>query len=140
MKRIIDKNTNMFIRDDFSFDEKTEIGLQVEPSSGLYRPKWDGAKWIEGLTKNEIDSIILSYNPNFEPEKRYEIKSTEKQYLNLVIAVPDLLDYLKQSSIKVYEHENFRMFYVNSFLPGHREILTKYLGVESITDRQNGNE
>ena len=47
MLRIIDKQTKLFIRDDFNFDEKTEIGLDTEPSQGLYAPKWDGEKWIE---------------------------------------------------------------------------------------------
>ena len=45
--RIIDKQTHLFLRDDFTFDEKTEIGLDTEPSQGLYAPKWDGEKWIE---------------------------------------------------------------------------------------------
>lgn len=45
--RIIDKKTNLFIRDDFTFDEETEIGLDTEPSQGLYAPKWDGTQWIE---------------------------------------------------------------------------------------------
>ena len=47
MLRIIDKQTNLFIRDDFTFDEETEIGLDVTPAQGLYVPKWDGEKWIE---------------------------------------------------------------------------------------------
>ena len=51
MKRIIDKETNIFIRDDFTFNEETEIGLDVEASQGLYQPKWDGEKWIEGATE-----------------------------------------------------------------------------------------
>lgn len=45
--RIIDKETKLFIRDDFTFDEETEIGLLVEPSQGLNAPKWDGEKWVE---------------------------------------------------------------------------------------------
>ena len=45
--RIVDKKTHLFIRDDFDFDEETEIGLDVEPAQGLYVPKWDGEKWIE---------------------------------------------------------------------------------------------
>ena len=45
--RIIDKQTHLFIRDDFTFDEETEIGLDVTPSQGLYAPKWDGTQWIE---------------------------------------------------------------------------------------------
>lgn len=45
--RIIDKQTYLFIRDDFDFDEETEIGLDVIPSQGLYAPKWDGTQWVE---------------------------------------------------------------------------------------------
>ena len=47
MLRIIDKKTNLFLRDDFAFDEETEVGLNVEPAQGLYAPKWEGDKWIE---------------------------------------------------------------------------------------------
>lgn len=45
--RIIDKTTKLFIRDDFTYDLETEIGLDVTPAQGLYKPKWDGDKWIE---------------------------------------------------------------------------------------------
>ena len=57
MKRIINKQTGMFLRDDFSFDKETEIGLEVTPAQGFYNPKWDGEKWIEGLTEAEITAI-----------------------------------------------------------------------------------
>ena len=39
--RVIDKETKIFLRDDFTFDPKTEIGLNVEPSQGLIQPKWN---------------------------------------------------------------------------------------------------
>ena len=48
MKRIIEKETKLFIRDDFDFDEETEIGLDVEPAQGFYWPKWNGTEWDEG--------------------------------------------------------------------------------------------
>ena len=53
MKRIIDKQTGLFIRDDFAFNEETEIGLEVEASQGFYHPKWDFEleAWIEGATE-----------------------------------------------------------------------------------------
>ena len=53
MLRIIDKDTNLFIRDDFAFNETTEIGLNVAPAQGFYHPKWDGTEWVEGGTKPE---------------------------------------------------------------------------------------
>ena len=55
--RVIDKQTNLFLRDDFSFDEETEIGLNVTPAQGLYHPKWDGEKWVDGMSQTEIDAI-----------------------------------------------------------------------------------
>lgn len=45
--RIIDKETGLFLRDDFTYDETCEIGLDAEPSQGLIQPKWDGEHWIE---------------------------------------------------------------------------------------------
>lgn len=60
MKRIIDKQTNLFIRDDFDYDEETEIALEVEPSQGLYLPKWNGAEWVEGFAQEQIDAIKAS--------------------------------------------------------------------------------
>ena len=48
MKRIIEKETKLFIRDDFDFDEETEIGLDVEPAQGFYLPRWNGTEWVEG--------------------------------------------------------------------------------------------
>ena len=67
MKRVIDKKTKMFIRDDIEFDEKTEIGLDASPSEGLWHPKWDGEKWVEGLTQTEIDSIKAKSEAEKEP-------------------------------------------------------------------------
>ena len=48
MLRIIDKQTKLFIRDDFNFNAETEIGLEVEPAQGFYWPCWNGAEWVEG--------------------------------------------------------------------------------------------
>lgn len=51
--RIIDKETSLFKRDDFTFDQETEIGLNVEPSQGLIQPKWveptdtEFGHWVE---------------------------------------------------------------------------------------------
>lgn len=64
MLRIINKQTGVFLRDDFTFDESTEIGLNVEPAQGLYLPKWDGSKWVESLTAEEIQALkpAVSYD------------------------------------------------------------------------------
>ena len=47
--RVIDKVSGLFLRDDFSFDEETEVGLNVAPSQGLVQPRWDfnNKCWVE---------------------------------------------------------------------------------------------
>lgn len=58
MLRIINKQ-GLFIRDDFTFDELTEIGLDVEASQGLYQPKWNFELkvWEESASQEYIDSL-----------------------------------------------------------------------------------
>ena len=58
MKRIINKQ-GLFIRDGFTFDEETEIGLDVEASQGLYLPQWNFEleQWEESATQEYIDSL-----------------------------------------------------------------------------------
>ena len=57
MKRIIDKKTMLFLRDDTQWNDELEIALEVEPDneSALVHPKWDGEKWVEGA--NEIPQV-----------------------------------------------------------------------------------
>ena len=58
MKRIINKQGD-FIRDDFTFDEEIEIGLEVEASQGLYKPRWNFEleQWEESAEQEYIDSL-----------------------------------------------------------------------------------
>jgi len=57
MKRIINKVTNLFLRDDDVFDELTEIALDVTPSQGFVLPKWNGTQWIEGATPTKLAEV-----------------------------------------------------------------------------------
>lgn len=71
MLRIIDKQSQLFIRDDFDYDTETERALNVTPAQGLYKPKWSGeitedevgniavgeGEWVEGATQEEIDEL-----------------------------------------------------------------------------------
>ena len=90
MKRIIDKD-GLFIRDDFTFDEETEIGLDVEPSQGLYQPKWnfETLAWEESATQEYIDSlkqpIIL------EPNLEERITNVEQEQEVIVTVLSDIM-------------------------------------------------
>ena len=86
MFRIIDKQTQLFIRDDFTYDEDVEYGLNTEPAQGLYKPKWSGeisedeegnitvsdGEWVEGATQEEIDELTKPQPQEPTIEERLE--------------------------------------------------------------------
>lgn len=77
--------------------------------------------------------------PDFEHEKRFEVKGENGKYLKLLEDFPEMGIYRKVNNIAIYTEKGFQIFYVNTFLPNHKELLEQYLGINSITDRQNGN-
>lgn len=83
MKRIIDKETKMFIRDDFNFNPETEIGIISEPSQGLYAPRWNGEAWEESLTLAEIEAIKAQATPP-EPTQSDRIEALEMLMLDVL--------------------------------------------------------
>ena len=84
IKRIIGKQTNIFIRDDFDFNPETEIGLEVEPAQGFYTPKWNGEAWEEGATQEYIDSQKAQSQPQ-EPTETERIEALEQALLEIVL-------------------------------------------------------
>ena len=82
MLRIIDKQRNLFLRDDFTFDEETEIGLEVEPAQGLYLPQWNGEQWIEGATQEYIDGLQQTVS---EPTMEERLQALELLELERVL-------------------------------------------------------
>ena len=70
MKRIIDKQTQLFLRDDFAHNEETEIALDVTPAQGLFRPRWDGEKWVEDMTPEEIEALNANVTHELTAEER----------------------------------------------------------------------
>jgi len=54
--RVTDLNGN-FLRDDFTFDELTEKGIEVDVPQGFISPKWDGTQWIEGATPTKLAEV-----------------------------------------------------------------------------------
>ena len=64
--RIIDEN-GLFIKDDF-VEELTDLTIETPCEGGFYKPKWDGEKWVEGLTTDEINAIKNVAQPKTEME------------------------------------------------------------------------
>ena len=86
--RIIDKKTNLFIRDGFTYDEDLEFGLNTEPAQGFHKPKWSGeitedeegnvtvGEWVEGATQEELDELTKP-QPH-EPTIEERLEETER--------------------------------------------------------------
>ena len=108
MLRIIDKQTKLFIRDDFTYDDESEYGLNTEPSQGLYKPKWSGeitedeegnitvgeGEWIEGATQEEIDELTKP-----QPHEPTEIELLQAQ----VKASSDYVDLLEEVVVELIQ-------------------------------------
>ena len=82
--RVIDKETGLFLRDDFHFNPETEIALTAPPSQGLYQPKWNGESWEEGATQEYIDSLKTQAEPQ-EPSLEERIQALEVMELERIL-------------------------------------------------------
>lgn len=89
MLRIINKQTGVFLRDDFTFDEETEIGLEVNPAQGFYHPKWNGDQWIEGLTEAEIMTIKNQYVEPQDPTLEEKVAELQQVIVELTTVLND---------------------------------------------------
>ena len=82
--RIIDKD-GMFIRDDF-VEELTPTTIETPCEDSFYKPKWDGEKWVEGLTTDEIIAIKNVTQPKSEMELLQEqIIETQKLIIDMQV-------------------------------------------------------
>ena len=79
--RLIDEN-GLFIEDAF-VKELTEFTIETLCEESFYKPKWNGKKWIEGLTQIEIDAIKNVATPK-EPLIEDRIKNLELAILEVL--------------------------------------------------------
>ena len=106
--RIIDRESNFFIRDDFTYDEDVEFGLNTEPAQGLYKPKWSGeitedeegnitvgeGEWVEGATQEEIDELTKP-----QPHEPTELDLLHAQ----IQASSDYVDFLENVVVELIQ-------------------------------------
>ena len=90
MLRIIDKQTKLFIRDDFTYDPETESAYIGDIPSGFYWPKYDGTKWVEVLTQAEIDAIKVNGQP-IMPTLDQRVEAVETDVDHIVNALAEVI-------------------------------------------------
>ncbi|WP_394896301.1 hypothetical protein [Clostridium paraputrificum] len=90
MKKVLRINTDGFYIEDVILNPIEEIPsdcIETYCPEGFYKPKWDGEKWVEGYTSEEIKQI------QEEVEASREItpyEKLEKENLELKLALAEL--------------------------------------------------
>lgn len=56
-KQVYEINENGFLKEIYIEDESTTKFIILDPPQGLYKAKWTGQEWIEGMTQAEIDKL-----------------------------------------------------------------------------------
>lgn len=77
--RVIDEN-GLFVRDDF-VDELTAFTVEAPCPGGFYLPKWDGTRWMEGMTADEIAAIKAAATAEQQPTTEDRVSVLETLYL-----------------------------------------------------------
>ena len=72
----------LFLRDDVVYDAEIEMAIETESPQGLYRPKWDGEKWVEDMTTDEIEALKVSEPP--EPTAEERLAGLEQAVLDMM--------------------------------------------------------
>lgn len=71
MKKVLKIDDNGFFIEDVILENEEIIPddcVETECPQGFYKPRWDGAKWIEGLTQEEIEELKNKPIPKTEFE------------------------------------------------------------------------
>lgn len=82
----IDKN-GLYVGETYFVEESNEFEISepcnTSEDNTFYKPKWDGEKWVEGATQEEIDTInkIDNCTPSPTTEERFTKLEEEKSIL-----------------------------------------------------------
>ena len=89
--RKIDTTTGNFLEDVIFESHPTLVDGELDPQyieeapeQGLYKPKWDGDKWVEGATQEEIDELTKP-QPH-EPTVEERLAQTEELLKTVTMA------------------------------------------------------
>ena len=91
--RKINPETGMFLEDvieearpllESGEPDPAYISTPVPPDAGFYHPRWDGEKWVEGLTPEEIAARQVEA-PTPEPTQEERLAALEAAMLEMIL-------------------------------------------------------
>lgn len=71
--------------------EEESLYISIKPPDGLFKPKWDGEKWVEGLSQKEIDELMNTPNS----------QSPKEELTNLKLAIAELIQTYETDRIEL---------------------------------------
>lgn len=67
--------------DEIPFEELSEDIIIQDPPNGLYKAKWTGTEWVEGLEQSKLDEIeYQQYLDSLKPSED-EVKKAQMELL-----------------------------------------------------------
>ena len=65
---------------------------------GFYLPKWDGEKWVEGLTQAQIDELN---NRPIIPTTEDKVQQLQEENINLMLASAETYEVMYQENVNL---------------------------------------
>lgn len=101
MKKVLKIDSDGFYVEDVILNPIEEIPsdcIETHCPEGFYKPKWDGEKWIEGYTNEEIKQI----QEEAENNKKFNIyEQLKEENLKLKIALAELNEQRDEEMLNV---------------------------------------
>lgn len=64
--------------------------VEVKPVNGLYKHKWNGKEWVEGLPVEEVEEIKNRPAPLSSKEENEQLKKRVEEAENAILILMDL--------------------------------------------------
>lgn len=80
MKQVYRINENGYYIGPVIADETPSDCIEIQPPQGLYKGKWTGDEWMEGMTQEEIDEI------NNQPREKTQLEILQETVDTLVLS------------------------------------------------------
>lgn len=79
--------TGFYVKSEIVSEESqlNQYQIKIVCPNGFYIPKWNGSKWIEGMTQKEIDAIIATNTPSYPTPDELQLQISELQEQVLIL-------------------------------------------------------
>lgn len=87
MRKVIKIDSNGYFIEDVILENEEitpEECIEIECPQGFYKPRWDGSRWIEGLTQEEIEELKKIGTTPQEPSLEERLAALEALMMGVI--------------------------------------------------------